>query len=154
MLWLDRSPKGSYGAFKQAAAEVAAGTVDCAAVGAPTSFTPRKGVGVETVRWPAAKGFHPRNSHWRFRIKPEEDVTYVATIVRTGRATAALRRAVASMKARGTLRQGYFSFVKFPQRRLKAGSYQMRITLTSAASSTRSTTLTGPRFSVRQARKK
>lgn len=56
------------------------------------------------------------------------------------------------LSANGELRKLYFSIVKFPSRRLPAGRYRMEITLTSVASSARSTTLRGPVFIVRPRR--
>jgi hypothetical protein len=49
----------------------------------------------------------------------------------------------------GQLRKLYFSWITFPKRRLSPGRYGIEVVLTSTESTTRTTRLAGPGFTVR-----
>jgi hypothetical protein len=109
-------------------------------------------VPVLRVAWFAARRFNWRHDVWRFRVCAGEPVRYVARMVRTDGA----RRRPASagkhvLQARGELRTGYFSFVRFGRRRLApGGAYRIELVLTSKAAAGRSTRLTSPTFRVQK----
>lgn len=155
MLWADWTQKPSAASLRAVIAEVRDRRVDCASLaGGPVEeFQARAGVDVKRIEWPGARSFNWRHDLWRFRIQAAEPATYTAALVRAGPAARGRTASAAPvLSANGELRKLYFSIVKFPSRRLPAGRYRMEITLTSVASSARSTTLRGPVFIVRPRR--
>ncbi|MBD0329930.1 MAG: hypothetical protein ICV64_07495 [Thermoleophilia bacterium] len=167
LLWADWSPKPAFAAFAAAAAEVRAGRVDCAALkgfpaGSPTAATgapqanalfpgPRTDVPVLRTLWPRARRFNWRNDLWRFRIAAGEDAVYAARLVELGRGgrELAARTARPRLRARGSLKRAYLTWVVFERRRLAPGRhYRMEITLTSVASRARTVLVAGPAFYV------
>ena len=116
-----------------------------------TAFpAPRNDVSVLRVAWPASRRLNWRHDQWRFRLAAGEPVRYVARLVRTGspaRGLASPARAV--LAARGELRMGYFSFVRFARRRLAPGGlYRIEVVLTAKGAAGRTTRLTSPNFTV------
>jgi hypothetical protein len=154
--WADWTPKPSYGALKQVAAEVRAGTVDCS--GLPASVigpvVAKKGVDVKRIIWPPASTFNWMHDLWRFRVQAGEAATYAARLVRVGgaRVPSPARAEQTVLTATGELRAMYFVFVTFPHRRLAPGRYRMEVVLTSRENAGRTTTLRGPLFTVRPKR--
>ena len=144
-LWVDRTPKDSYGAFERAIAQATAGSVNCGRLQGPTppsAFKPRTNVDVLKVQWPKQQAFDPRNSLWRFRITTAEDAIFVARIRRSG------GRGLAVATRSGTLKEGHNALLTVSKRRLRPGRYRMEVTLVSADNSKRRTTARGPVFRV------
>ena len=144
-LWADWTPKGSFGAFQSAVADVRSGRVDCSALkGGPVpQFEPKTGVDVLTLQWAPARSFNWRHNLWRFRIQVDEPARYRATLSAVGSSRPLLR-------TEGTLKRRYLGFVAFARRRLAPGRYTISITLTSEENAGRRTTLSGPTFVVRR----
>ena len=155
VLWADRAQKGSYGAFKSVISEVDRGGIDCSRLKGgqvEAAFEPKTEVEVENVLWPKAGSFNWRNTLWRLRVMTEEDARYVGQIVlvgRAGRTPQARGPQRTILRVRGELKAGYLAFVKFPARRLPAGRYQMKVTLTSKANASRRATIVSPAFVVK-----
>ena len=167
LLWADWSPKPAFHAF---AAEIAAarrGGVDCSALkGAPSASggapggtapsnalfpPPRTDVQVLRALWARSRRFNWRNDLWRFRIAAGEEATYRASLVALGRGGRELasRSGRPRLRASGSLRRGYLTWVTFGRRRLAPGRwYRMEITLASAANTRRTIQLAGPAFYV------
>lgn len=154
-LWADWTPKPSAASLQRVIAEVRERRVDCASLaGGPVEqFQERTGVEVRRVEWPKSTSFNWRNDLWRFRIQTGETATYTAALVRVAAgARAEAASGVPVLKASGELKQLYLSIVKFPRKQLPAGRYRMEITLASAESTGRRSTLRGPAFVVRARR--
>ena len=111
---------------------------------------PRTDVRVLRVAWPAARRFNWRHDEWRFRVAAGENVRYVAWLRRVRASSGALGgKSSAVLRASGRLRLGYFSFVRFPRKRLVPGaSYRIEIVLASEAAAGRKTRLVGPRLRI------
>lgn len=179
VLWADWTPKPSAAALAATIAEVEGGRVDCGRMarlvlasgprgaaggdaGGPGGAAgasgggafaaafpkPRTDVRVLRVSWPAARRFNWRHDEWRLRVAAGEDVRYTAWLRREGGARAP-GGAPAVLRARGSLRLGYFSFITFERRRLTPGAaYRMEVRLVSKATRARTTRLLGPRLHI------
>ncbi len=167
VLWADRTPKGSYGAFKQAVHDVQNGAVSCPPFGYPQppgsspppaspavaaavdeltllrstspSPTARKRTGAPTagakalsvveIVWLPRRAFPSRHAQWRIRVRVTRGARYRAAI--NGRFVQGTK-GVRQLGVNGRLRAGVFSWIRFPARRLRPGTY--RVTLRLAAS--------------------
>ncbi len=130
LMWATLAKKPSYDAFKQVAAEIASGAVDCTRLsGGPVAeFAPATGVAVGTVAW-------KRNE---VRIQPGEPVDYQADLLDTaGRAVAALS---------GSVGRNARAVVRFPATTTVPGRYTIRVRLVAAFAPLRRTTLLGKPF--------
>ena len=95
----------------------------------------------------------------RFRVKVDESATYRAKLKYAGRkkrakqathSTAAKTRATKLiLTTRGTLRGGYFQWVKFPRRQLARGVYRITITMVAHTNGQRATTVKSKKFRVK-----
>jgi hypothetical protein len=130
LMWASLQKKPSYDAFKQVAAEIAAGTIDCGRLsGGPVpAFAPATGVAVGSVSWKPNE----------VRIAPAEAVTYQARLLDTS------GRAVAELS--GSAGQHSPAVVRFPAAQLAPGSYTIRVQLSAAYAPGRQTTLVGKPF--------
>jgi len=147
--WADYTPKDSFDAFRRAFHDASAGSVDCAHLkggAAPTMFTPLRTVELERVAWAPAAEFNSRNDLWRFRVETGENARYRSTLYRVGGKQAR----VPVWSVDGVLRQGYFSTVEFPRKRLTPGRYQIETELWAAGNATRQAVRTGPIFTVKE----
>jgi hypothetical protein len=153
-IWVDWTPKGSYPALQAVIREVRSGGVSCGSVlGGPYAFQPKTGVDVERVVWSKARTFNWKNDLWRFRIQTGENASYVATLYRlAGSAARSAAGRSPVLTASGELRKLYFSWIAFQKRRLAPGRYAIEVVLTSTESTTRSTRLSGPAFTVQPKR--
>jgi hypothetical protein len=143
-LWVDGRPKASYDTLRAVIGEARDRRVDCASVsGANRSASKRqRDAVVERIEWSPTTVFSSFNEIWQFAISTRVNVTYRATVYevkRPGRS---------ALIARGSLRRGVPRVVRFPQRRLRAGSYKMKVVLTRSRSPRLATTRRSPRFVV------
>ena len=130
LLWATLQKKPSYDAFKQVAAEIASGAVDCAHLGGGPvpEFRPSTSVDVGTVAWKPNE----------VRIQPGEPVTFRADLLdASGRAVAALS---------GSGGRDAPAVVRFPAANVAPGSYSIRVRLVAAFAPARQTTLVGKPF--------
>jgi hypothetical protein len=155
LFWADWTAKPAAGPFAQVLEAARADSIDCdtiAAVAASvqesrspasTAFPPpRTDVWILRTAWPKARRFNWRNDLWRFRIAAAEDAGYEASLVdvRSGRRI---------LRAHGSLKRAYLTFVVFPRRHLTARRwYRMDVTVASAANAARTIRLTSRPFYV------
>jgi hypothetical protein len=131
LMWRSLQPKPSYAAFKQAAGEIAAGSVDCNALsGGPVPvFQPATGVALGPVTWKPNE----------VRIRTAEPARYQAQLLAdpSGRSVAGLT---------GSVERGE-AVVRFVQA-VSPGSYRIRVRLVAAGAPARATTIEGKPFRV------
>lgn len=153
-IWVDWTPKASYPVLQAAIRDVRLGSVSCGSVaGGPYAFQPKTGVDVERVAWSKARTFNWKNDLWRFRVQTRENASYSATLYRLAGGVAKSAGArTPVLTTSGELRKLYFSWITFPKRRLAPGRYAIEVVLTSTESTTRTTRLSGPAFSVQPKR--
>lgn len=147
VLWADGVQKQSYPAFREAATAAAGRQVDCASLKGspqPAAFVPQTSVRILKLAWPTAQRFPAGNVQWRFGVSAAEHATYRAVLYRVGGATGR----VAAERTSGRLARGVFATVRFPARRLRTGTYQMEVQITSEGSDERFAKRTSPTFAV------
>jgi hypothetical protein len=144
LLWVDGKPKASYDTLRAVIGEVHDRRVDCANVsGANRSASKRvRDPFVERIEWSPTTVFSSFNEIWNFAISTRVNATYRATVYQIKRPGRSASIAV------GSLRRGVPRVVRFPQRRLRAGSYKMKVVLTRSQSPHATTTRRSPRFLV------
>lgn len=157
LLWTDGAPKASATAFREAATAAAARQIRCSSLrGGPVkrAFVPKTKVGVTRLGWSRATRFNHKHDLWRLQVQVDEPSTYVATIVPVKRrGTSARAVGEAEQTTSGALRKGFYQWVKFPRQRLEPGLYRIEVAVTSTVSPTRTATLDGPVFEVRERRR-
>jgi hypothetical protein len=152
LFWADRTPKRSYTVARNVIADVNARKVHCGSLPGgpvPRAFEPRTFVQVDRLVWPKSLVFNQRNDLWRFRIATAEDAAYTLQVVPiAARGTAVRRTGAASLEQTGTVRAGYFPWLKMSREQLAPGQYRFELTLTSVANPARTTAIAGPAFTV------
>ncbi|MEZ5099827.1 MAG: hypothetical protein R3C15_08555 [Thermoleophilia bacterium] len=171
-LWTDWTPKPAYATAQQIIAEVRANGVDCSALKGktedgspltPQAFVPQAGVDVTKLEWTV-------NDLGKFALgltfAVDEDVDYVAVVEaikfvidRSPQAKGKPRKAKPKkvMQTSGSLAAGKKGKVVFPKaktKKLKPGTYRIRIFLTAKANPDRVTTITSPTFKVKATKTK
>jgi uncharacterized protein YkwD len=150
VLWADRALKQSYAAFREVAADAAAGRVDCAALKGspqPATFAPQTSVRILKLAWPTARRFAAANASWRFGVSAAEPARYRAVLYRVGGSAGR----IAAERQEGRLARGVFTTVRFPARRLRTGVYQMQLEIVSEGSEERFAIRASPTFAVGKA---
>jgi hypothetical protein len=97
---------------------------------------------VRSLEWPAAAQFRRDNLLWRFRVEVSARATFRAGIYRAGSRKAAVVTA-------GSLTPRRLEYVRFPEQRLRVGTYRLAVTVTTPAKPRQSVKLTSPPFVVR-----
>lgn len=147
LLWADRAQKQSYPVFREAARAATAGAVPCGALKGqpqPQAFVPQTSVRILKLAWPTAKRFPTANAAWRFGVSAAENGTYRAVLYRVGGSAGR----VAAERSSGRVKRGVFTTIRFPARRLRPGTYQMEVQLTSDGNEKRFAKRTSPTFVV------
>ncbi len=149
LVWYDWTPKRSYAAMAQVVQEVKSHQVDCSKLpGGPVkSFKPKTTVDVRKVVWPSDRTVFWSNNLWRFRIQPNENVTYEAGLYRAA-GTSKRPSGNPIFTASGSMKQLYLTWVVFPRKTLPAGRYVFQVVLQSAESASRTVRIVSPVFSV------
>ncbi len=144
VLWVDGTPKASYDTLRAVIGEARDRRVDCAHVSGATPSTAKRAEDalVERIEWSPTTVFSSFNEIWQFAISTRVNATYRATVYQV---TLPGRPA---LTAAGSLRHGFPRVVRFPKRRLRAGSYKMKVVLTRSRSPHATTTRRSPRFLV------
>lgn len=147
LLWADRVQKQSYPAFRDAVRAAATGAAPCGTLKGqpqPQAFVPQTSVRILKLGWPTAKRFPATNAVWRFGVTAAESGTYSAVLYRVGGAAGR----VAAERRNGRVQRGVFTTIRFPARRLRPGTYQMEVQLTSEGNAERFVKRTSPTFVV------
>lgn len=161
-LWTDWTPKPAYTTVQQVIAEVRAKGVDCSALKGrsadggsltPQAFVPESGVDVTKLEW-TTKDF--ANFVYGLEFTTDEDVDYEAVLEAIKLVISPRIPQKAKPKAiltkSGTLLAGKKGKVVFPKaktKKLKPGTYRIRLILTAKANPDRVTTITSPTFKVK-----
>jgi hypothetical protein len=145
VLWADGAKKASFDAFRDAAAEVKAGAVDCAAVQRSQLPGPQSSRVTARVVWPRGRYFTAHDRSWSFRLAVRVAADFRASIVR-------LHRRSEFLRASGSLRPGGLRTIRFSRQTLPAGRYRIEVTVTSATRLMPPTSLVSPQFTIRKAR--
>lgn len=152
LFWVDGTEKGSAERFRRTTSAAGARQIACSALkggAVERTFRPKTSVGVIRIGWVRASRFNHKHDLWRARVRLDEAATYVAKVVPVRRrGTSARPTGDAKISIEGSLRAGFYSWVKFPRQRLKAGLYRIEVTITSSANPRRGATLDGPVFRV------
>jgi hypothetical protein len=144
VLWADRTPKASYGAYRSAIAETVSGSVDCSLFtpspaqgpaapaaddAAPSALPPGATAETTVVKPRAARtlsvtwvrrlrsSYARRNKDWRVAVRATRAAPYAATIVDS--------RGRRRLTARGTLAEDGVTWIRYPRRRLAPGRYRV-----------------------------
>ena len=159
LFWADETPKASAASYAAAVSSANERRIDCSNLAKGSidrAFVPKTNVGVTRIGWAPATQFNHKHDLWRLRVQLDEPSHYVATIVPVRRRGTRVRPAGDPVRTvEGTLRRGYYQWVKFPRKRLAPGLYRIELKVTSSVSPDRTARLDGPPvFEVRARRTK
>jgi hypothetical protein len=148
VLWTDGSRKASFSALQQVIAQVNGGRVNCAQLQAAhsTPITPAGDALVSRIEWPPLTAFSVFNEIWNFSIDARADATYRATLVRVK--PLASPHAAPLPTSTGTLKQERPRVIRFPNVRLSAGVYRIKVVVTRTRRPLLAVTRTSPTFVV------
>jgi hypothetical protein len=132
VLWVDGDRKPAYQALRTVAAEVRAGSTDCAALRARmAALTPTQPSGdalVERIEWSTTREFSSYNELWWFGIGVRANSTFRAGIFRVDRR--GTRAGTPTLSSTGGLRRGRPRVVRFEPDTLQPGLYRMDVVVT------------------------
>lgn len=154
--WADGGVKPSAPTLAAAAAAARDSKIRCSRLkGGPVKrvFIPKSSVEVRRIGWSRATRFNHKHDLWRLQLQVDEPASYEATIVPVRRRGTSVRSVgEAAQTIDGQLRQGFYQWIRFPRKRLSAGTYRIEVRVTSALNAGRTTTLDGPLFEVARRR--
>ena len=152
MFWADETPKASAAAYIEAVGSANNRAIKCSQLkNGPVkrAFVPKSKVEVTRIGWSRSTRFNHKHDLWRVHVQLDEPSSYVATIVPVQRrGTSARAIGSAERTLSGTLRKGFYQWVKFPRERLAPGKYRIELAVTSSLNGQRTATLDGPVFEV------
>ena len=150
--WPDRTPKPSATAFAEAAGAARNSRIRCSKLkGGPVKrvFVPKSSVDVRRISWSRATRFNHKDDLWRLQLQLDKAASYEAAIVPVRRrGTSARATGAAAHTVKGSLRRGFYQWVRFPRERLAPGLYRIELTAASTIEPARTATLDGPVFQV------
>ena len=135
LLRADGTRRASYETVKAAIAETRGRCTRRTTPWRPTKRVVRAGVRFGNLKRPAST----KRRAWGFRATAAEDALYRASIVRVGRARATRRlllrpaaRVRPVLTAHGRIKANWTPLIRFPARKLKAGTYAYRLRMSAA----------------------
>ena len=146
VLWVDGTPKASFEPLRSVVAEAREGRVDCAALDGTSAAASTSSADalIERLEWSPTTVFSTFNQIWEFAISARVNAAYRATVYRVEFPTRPL------LTSSGHLRRGTPRLVRFAQRRLRAGSYKMKVVLVRSRAPHVTTTRRSPRFVIQR----
>jgi hypothetical protein len=121
VFWSDGTPKASFDVLRSTIADMAAGRVDCSAVGGSQRRTSAL---VERIQWPTLDTFSVFNTIWTVAVVARAEARYAARLEPIGPGR------MRPLSIAGTLARERPRVLSFPQRRLPAGKYRFTVVVT------------------------